>query len=522
MMNNFLSIIKGDYLQRTRSYAFLVTLAISLLVAYTFVPAPDASYTTLRIGDFVGEYNSAWIGYVSAIMTSVFLSLFGFYLINSGIKKDIETEVGMIIATTQVSNFKYLLSKTLSNFLVLLTIVAIVFLISIGIFFLRSSGFSFEVSYLIRPYLFVVVPSVFFISCLAVVFEVVLGRWSVIQNIAFFALFNMMMANVQINRSEVVYNYIDPFGVNMVTNGIEDFVRVNYDENARIKSMGFIFGRQEELKYFVFEGFHWSPYYIISRVGWMLIGLTLVFGSSLFFHRFDVKEKVRASKKAKLLVEHPVSELKGNIKIAALPAFTVDYGIMPFIKTELLMLIRRGPRYLWFVNAGLVIALIFTPLEVAHSFILPILWFFQVGRISDLVTKEKTHFVHYFTYAAYQPVKRLLTAQVVAGICLTLALALPLLLRYIFAGLWLPAAGIIAGAIFIIVLSTILGMLSGGKKLFEVLFFAIAYINLNQIPEADYFGSSWTTVIPLVILFGLISSFAIISVLIRSYEIRTN
>jgi putative Mn2+ efflux pump MntP len=142
---SFVSIIKGDYLQRTRSYGFLVTLAISLFVAYTFVPATDASYTTLRIGNYIGEYNSAWIGYVSAIMTSVFLSLIGFYLVNSGIKKDIETEVGMIIATTQVSNFKYLLSKAISNYLVLLTIVVIVFLVNIGIFFIRSEGFPFEI-----------------------------------------------------------------------------------------------------------------------------------------------------------------------------------------------------------------------------------------------------------------------------------------------------------------------------------------------------------------------------------------
>ena len=60
-MIHFRSMIKGDYLQRTRSYAFLITLAISLYIAYTFVPAPDAAYTTVRIGNFVGEYNAAWI-----------------------------------------------------------------------------------------------------------------------------------------------------------------------------------------------------------------------------------------------------------------------------------------------------------------------------------------------------------------------------------------------------------------------------------------------------------------------------
>ena len=72
-MKSFLQIIKYDYLQRTRSYAFLITLYISLAVAYTFVPEPDANYSTIRIGDYLGVYNSAWFGYVTAIMSSIFL-----------------------------------------------------------------------------------------------------------------------------------------------------------------------------------------------------------------------------------------------------------------------------------------------------------------------------------------------------------------------------------------------------------------------------------------------------------------
>ncbi|MEO7047637.1 MAG: hypothetical protein ABI091_20225, partial [Ferruginibacter sp.] len=97
-MKNYKSIIKGDYQQRTRSYAFLITLAISLYLAYTFVPAPGADYTTVKIGNYVGLNNTAWVGYVTAMMTSVFLSLIGFYLVNNSIKKDKDTEVGMIIA----------------------------------------------------------------------------------------------------------------------------------------------------------------------------------------------------------------------------------------------------------------------------------------------------------------------------------------------------------------------------------------------------------------------------------------
>src|SRR6185436_3310574 len=125
-------------------------------------------------------------------------------------------------------------------------------------------------------------------------------------------------------------------------------------------------------------------------------------------------------------------------------------------------LFRKGPRWFWIINLGGVIALIFTPLTIAHQIILPILWFLQIGRLSDLTTKEKTNRIHYFTYAAYQPLRRLLPSQLMAGICLVLALATPLVIRCLFTGNFIPVAGIFIGSIFIVALTTFLGILSGG------------------------------------------------------------
>ncbi|MEB0248556.1 hypothetical protein QN344_00355, partial [Mucilaginibacter sp. 5B2] len=56
------NIIKADYLQRTRSYSFLITLAITVYAAYSFVPPDTANYTTLSASGYRGVYNSAWVG----------------------------------------------------------------------------------------------------------------------------------------------------------------------------------------------------------------------------------------------------------------------------------------------------------------------------------------------------------------------------------------------------------------------------------------------------------------------------
>ncbi len=514
------SIIKADYLQRTRSYAFLITLAISLYIAYTFVPAPGAAYTTVRVGNFIGVYNSAWIGYVTAIMTSVFLSLIGFYLVNNSIKKDIGTGVGMIIAATSIRNFKYLLSKALSNFLVLLSITAIVFIMSIMLFFIRGNRYSFEVTQFILPYTIVVLPALFFISSLAVVAEVFLGRRPVIQYLLFFALFNFISANVMMTKGSTMIMMLDPFGVKAVTMGMEDFVQTHFNKQLHVVSMGFNFSDKQDVKTFVFEGIQWQSAFIISRFMWIGFSLLLIFISSKFFHRFDVKERINTKKKKSLTPNISSGLITGDINLSALPVITPAYGILPFIKTELLMLFRKGSKWFWLVNIGGMIALIFAPLSIAHQIILPALWFLQVSRWSDIATKEKINRIHYFTYASYQPIKRLLVSQMIAGIILAVALALPLIIRYLINGDFIPILNIVAGAVFIVALAVCFGILSGGNKLFEILFFLLTYCAINKIPFTDYFGGLHNDLNYSGFMLAMIVLLITISFALRKYEIR--
>jgi hypothetical protein len=191
----------------------------------------------------------------------------------------------------------------------------------------------------------------------------------------------------------------------------------------------------------------------------MLGAIGLVYVSSRIFHRFDVKEKSHGKKKEGAFQKGSAPAIS-DLRLSSLPAVVTDYGIIPFIKTELLMLFRKGPRWFWFVNLGGVIALIFTPLTIAHQIILPILWFLQIGRWSDIATKEKINRIHYFTYAAYQPLRRLLPSQLIAGIILAIVLASPLLIRYLILLQFAKFAGILIGAIFIVALAGFLGIIS--------------------------------------------------------------
>ncbi|MDJ1505028.1 hypothetical protein [Xanthocytophaga agilis] len=523
-MRYLYSILKADYQQRTRSYAFLITLAVTIYVAYSFVPEPTASYTTLNMVGYKPIYNAAWVGYVSAIMTSVMLSLYGYFLINSGIKKDIETEVGLIIATTPITNFAYLLSKMLSNFIVLLTIAGCTFIVSIGMFFLRTTDQPFIFSNFILPYLFFPIPALFVISGLAVVGEVFFRKHLWIQYLVFFFLFSMIMTSTQNQSNDSLTYVIDPFGLKCVLASIRETVDTQFHTRVDDISFGFIFSKHKKpFQTFTWDGVHWTSIFLLSRLVWMGLSLGLVYVSSFFFHRFDFRQ---VAAKKKMFGHLPSIESTDIVPVtinrASLPALVTNYSIIPFIKTELLLLLRKGNRWLWLLIGGLWISMLFVPLEISHSILLPIIWFLQVNRWSDLATKEKTNRLHYFTYSSYKPLQRMLPAQMLAGIILAISLALPVIGRYLITKDMYAVSTILSGAVLIVLLSVCLGIVSGGKKLFEILFFILTYAIINKVPMLDYLGAVAHDNLPLYTGQLLVISFVLglTSFLVRSYQTR--
>ena len=511
---NFLKIIKYDYLQCTRSYAFLITLCASLAIGYTFVPEPNANYSTIRISDYVGFYNSAWFGYVTAIMTSIFLSLIGFYLINSGVKKDIDTKVGQIIASTRLSNFQYILAKTISNFFILLTIVGVIFLMSIVLFFLYNDGFPFEIWQFVKPYLLIPIPAMFLISVIAVVFEIVFRKYSVIQNIIFFFLFSSLM----ISQADTEIQFAtDTFGSKIVIHQLEETVKniKGLDKDIDI-TIGYVLGNVTKANKFEFNGINFPTSFIFSRLLWILFGFICIGLTAPFFHRFSLKKAVSKIKKKAVLHSTGMND----IELSVLPKPQINYGIFQLLKTELLLLIRIGNKWSWLLNAIGMLLLIMLPIKIAHQFVLPILWFLQVSRLSTLTTKEISNNVHYFAFSSYRPLHRLLTSQILSAFLLMVFLAIPLLTRLAFQIDIIAIVSIVLGALFIVLLASTLGILTHGKKLFEVLFFLLTYANTNGIPQMDYFGAFQQSKSYLLTILFLTIALMVTTLLSRKYQLN--
>lgn len=481
-MKSFIKTIQYGYLQRTRTYPFLITLCFSLAFAYTLIPAPEANYSTVRVASFTGNYNSAWIGSVSAIMTSTFLSLIGLYLVNNSIKTDVDTKVGQIIASTSISNFNYLFSKVLSNFLVLFTIAFLIFCMSIALFFLYGDGYTFELIHFVTPYLLITLPALFIVAVIAVIFEVFLESYSVIQNIGFFFVFMLLLGSSKLSNNASEFDIISGKVIALqMEKQVNELGSTKGDRKFNIGFTNVITTNK-----FDFNPVPFSTNFILSRLIWVLLGIASIGVIAPLFHRFNIKKRKRKSVKSKgvIIQEHTNNELTVNelITIAS------NFSIIPLLKTELLLIYRNGKKGLWVLNLGMMILLLFIPRAPAHQLILPLLWFLQVTRLSNLSSKEVSNNVHYFIFSSYKPMSRLLFSKLISGVLLMLVLAIPLIIRFTVVGDFTALISIILGGVFIVVLAMTLGILTNSKKLFEVLFFMLTYANISGVPILDYFG----------------------------------
>ena len=91
---------RADFLERTRRYGFLITIGLTIYVAYLYIPPASFGYLGFSLGGVRGIYNSAWIGGIITLLCVTLLVLPGFYLVKNSITRDIDTRVGEIIATT--------------------------------------------------------------------------------------------------------------------------------------------------------------------------------------------------------------------------------------------------------------------------------------------------------------------------------------------------------------------------------------------------------------------------------------
>lgn len=511
-------LMRADFLERVRRYSFLVVLAGAIYLGHTFVPPRDASYGTLNVDGYQGVYNSAWIGTTVAMMTSVCLSLFGFYVVRGAVERDDRTRVGQLIAATPLGRPMYLLGKWLSNFTVLATMVGILVIVA-AVMQVAYGEAPVEVWPLLAPFLFMALPMMALTAALALVFDVLPFLSGTLGSVAYFFLWmGILVAGFVPTVVEAMAAFSagadrflmvgvnDPMGITIPMAEFSRAVsRVAPDFRG---NLSFGYTGAATLYTIWWDGVVWTPGLVLQRLAWVLVAVGMTLAVAPLFHRFDparqwwkhIQEEVGQSLQelldfsdapaAKRVIDpdSPPASAPGLSPLqVALTPIRREARFWSLVRGELRLALKGLPWW-WYLVASLLWLACLAPLPAARQ-VLPFVWIWPLPIWSALGTREERYNTRDLVFSAPRPLRRQLMAAWVAGIIVTVLTGSGAALRFLVSGAWANLAGWLVGALFIPTLALALGVWSGSNKLFEVIYTIGWYIGpVRQTAALDFMG----------------------------------
>ena len=509
----------ADFYERTRRFSFLLILAAAIFMGLLvnngtlFLSLGPINRTPLS-ASYRGEFNSAWIGAMTVLVTNAFLGLLGFFLVSDCIKRDIRTGVGQIIATAPISRATYLIGKWISNVLVLFALVLVQAVAALVMALLKNEA-ALDLSALLLPFLAVALPYMALIAAVAVVFETVPWLRGTVGNAVYFFLW-MSLFLASVNGELALPLVKDPLGVDVFRASLYDAANATFHDEP-IGAMGISGFTDMPFKVFNWPGLAWTPGIIFGRWVWVAFSLGLILLSALWFTRFDPsREGLRRgrvkSEKSKGCV--PAARHIKALRIALpnlSPLISKLAGANIFLGVlfaELRLLLNRRQWWWWLGIVGLNIAILCTPPSIAKGYLLPVALLWPLPIWSELGNREKKNNTHQMVFSCAQPVLRQLPAAWLAGVLVTalfgISGAMFFMVHHDLPGL----VGWVGAVLFIPSLALGLGVFSSSNRLFEVIYLMWWYMGPYQkLPALNFISGAAQTYLLLAAGLLLFSTF---------------
>ncbi len=486
------SMLKADFLERTRRSSFLVTLCLIIYLGY----AVNTGQILIRLGDYRGIYNSAWVGNLMALVITFFLGLTGFYLVKNTIDRDERTGVGQIIATTPIRRAQYLLGKWLSNFAVLSALVGVLAVGAVLMQVIQREDAQMHLWALIAPLLFIALPMMALVAAFAVLFETVGWLKGGFGNLVYMGVFlALFTAGIFLPRLP----WLDVTGISLVGASMKAAAAAAFPDYGG----GFTLSMASDLPMgtFTWAGIHWTLSLALQRLLWLVVSVGLVLLGSLFFNRFDPStQRVRRPRRT-IFARRQAPAGGEAVEIAAPAVAAAPARLTPIagakfrnnflrlVWLEVLLLVK-GLKWYWLAGMGLIwLATLALPLEPIW-FMLAAIW--PVLLWSKMGEREARCQAEQLVFQAPHPLARLLSPAWLAGVLVTAAALSGTLLGRLLAGEPLLLSTWALSVLFIPSLALCLGVWSRNSKLFEVVYPILWYLGPfnrdNGIAVIDYLG----------------------------------
>jgi hypothetical protein len=482
-------MMRADFLERVRRYSFLLTLAGALYLAYGVA----TEKVWLVVGDgYRGVYNSAWIGALMSICCSTFLSLAGFYVVKNTIQRDVDTRVGRILAATPMRKSFYTAAKTISNFSVLASMVAVLMLAAVVMQLLHAEVRQISLWKLWAPFLFAALPAMAITAALAVLFETLpLLRGGLGNVIYFFA----WTAGLGLS----VTGMNDPTGLQVFYRSMHD--ALEKIDPATKEGFSLTIGGERAVHTFNWNGVDWTVHIIASRLLWVFVAGAVALLAAVFFHRFDPayewslrrkrEQQQPATNAGDLAISSPPVLAQSARSLTPLAPGANRWPLPQLVASELRLMLK-GQRWWWYtVAAGLLIAQLAAPgVEVRHG-VLVFAWLWPLLVWSQMGCREARCATQSLIFSSERALTRQLPAVWIAGVLLALLTGAGFGVRALLSADWHGFAPWLAGALFIPSLALALGVWSGSSKFFEALYTVWWYVGpANHSPGLDFIGTT--------------------------------
>jgi hypothetical protein len=501
-------LVRADFLERVRRYSFLVTLAFAVYLGYCAVTGK----VVVKLDDYRGVYNSAWVGALMTLVATLFLTLFGFYIVKGSIQRDQDTRVGQILATTPMTRPFYTVAKMISNFAVLGSMVAVMALAAIVMQMLKAEDPHVHLWPLLSPLVIFALPAVALTGALAILFETIPGLRGGVGNVIYFFIWIALLAipGSSIDKGQGVSTSVyfrDFTGIVSIMGQMQQDLKAiapDYKNGAELT-----IGNQSAGKRFLWNGLRPNPALYESRLASLAAAVAIALIAALFFHRFDPAREWSAKlKRTKAPPQNQATAYANGETPALIPppstpvhltplppsARSAGAAILTLPRTVVaeLKLMLKGHHWWWYiVAAGLFIASLASPLNnvrggVAIAALLwPILIWSQMG------TRESRFNTASLIFSSERSLARQLPAVWIAGVIVAALTNGGLAIRLLIARDHPALQAWLACTLFIPSLALALGIWSGTSKVFEAVYTIWWYIGpAHHTPGLDFLGTT--------------------------------
>jgi hypothetical protein len=499
-------LVRADFLERVRRYSFLVTLAFAVYLGYCCVTGK----VVVRLDEYRGVYNSAWIGCAMTLVATTFLSLIGFYIVKNTIQRDEETRVGRILATTPMTKGFYTVAKMISNFAVLAAMVAVMAGAAVLMQFLKAEDLHVHFWALLSPFVIFALPAVAFTGALAVLFETLPVLRGGVGNVIYFFVWTALIAapvgSLQGGHVSQATYFTDFTGIVSVMGQMqEDLHRVDpeYKNGAALT-----IGNTATSKTFLWQGLRGSSALYWSRVTCFLAAFAIALLAALFFHRFDPAREWAWKTSQKSGEKSFASPANGD-RVVSLPPAQTPIRLTPLLRTKSansmpslvlaeLKLMLKGHHWWWYaVAGGLFVASVASPLEATRGGVAVVALLWPALVWSQMGTREARFNTGSLIFSSGHSLARQLPALWIAGVLVAMITNGGLAIRMVIARDWEGLLAWLACSLFVPSLALALGVWSGTSKVFEALYTAWWYLGpANHTPGADFLGTTPYSVRP--------------------------